>query len=121
MVKERSTRISVNLEAELITKDKHYTGVIDSLSHTGIRIKIDPEKTARDFPPETAVQVEFQLISGETLKPIDETLRLNCKVIRGEKISKGSSPINLSLEITELSPLYEEFLKIIHYTHLKIL
>jgi hypothetical protein len=121
MVRERSTRVSVNLEAELIAGDKCFHGIIDNLSNTGLHMTINQKNIANNFPPGTPVEVEFQRISAETLKPIDEKLMLNCKVIRAEKTAPGRTTTGISLEVIEPSSLYEEFLKLIHCTHLEIL
>ncbi len=114
MVRRCSNRIPVKFEAELISNGIRYDGVIENLSEDCIYIRTLPKKTAVDFPPETTLELEFQLPSGETLN-------LHCKVIWSNKTTPNGLTNNLGLEIIEIPLTYEEFFKTLFIHTMEIL
>ncbi len=121
MVKGRSIRIPVEFEATIIYKKKEYEAIIENLSEEGLQIRTNPEKVAIDFKPGTVIELEFELLSGQTLKPAGEILKLNCKVIWSGKSPLDGVINTIGLEITDQSLQYEEFLKSLHINYMGIL
>ncbi len=95
-------RISVSLEAELISRGRSYEGVLDNvsafgakwyqyagttgnLSEYGANTRISPAKTAVLLTCETPIKLKFQLSSGEKII-------LNCRI----KWSRKTLPHDLS-------------------------
>ncbi|MEF9427201.1 MAG: PilZ domain-containing protein [Candidatus Mariimomonas ferrooxydans] len=121
MVKGRNIRIPVKFEATIIYKKKEYEAKIENLSEEGMQIRTNPVKAAIDFEPGTVIELEFELLSGETLKPAGEILKLNCKVIWSGKSPPDDLKNTIGLEIIEKSLQYEEFLKSLHINYMGIM
>ncbi len=107
MDKRRSKRITVSLKGERISGDLSHAVFIENLSEHGICITAAPAKTAKDFTPETPVQLKLQLSSGETLV-------LDCNVIWAHKTAPDGSTKSVGLEIKDPPLKYKEFLKTLH-------
>ncbi len=120
MIKRLSERIPAHFEADIISDRERHTGVVDNLSKDGIHMKIPLTKTSINFPPGTTLDLEFQLISGETLKPSGEKLKLQCEVIWLDKNLPDGLTDYIGFEIIEPSSTYEEFLKIIYSMNMGI-
>ena len=73
MEKRRSKRIIVSLEAEILSEDRSFAGIIENLSNEGLYVKIVPAKTPVDFTPGKPLKFIIQLPTGETLN-------LNCEL-----------------------------------------
>ncbi len=121
MVKGRYIRIPVKFEATIIYEKKEYEVKIENLSEEGIHIRTEPVKAVIDFEPGTLIELEFELLSGETLKPAGEILKLNCRVIWSEKSTPDDLKNIIGLEIIDKSTQYEEFLKSLHIDYMGIL
>jgi len=97
-------RISVNLEAEIITGCKSYAGVIENVSEYGICIKTSLSEIVMIIP-ETTLKVKFKTT---------EEINLQCKVVWVliNKIPSSGLRYKMGLEIIESpSPEYKEFIK----------
>jgi len=121
MVKGRYIRIPVEFEATIIYEKKEYEVEIENLSEEGIQIRTDPEKVATDFNTVTEIELAFELLSGETLRPSGEKLKLHCRVIWSEKTPPDGLTNTIGLEIIEKSAQYEELLKTLHIDYMGIL
>lgn len=121
MVKGRYIRIPVEFEATIIYEKKEYEVKIENLSEEGMLVKTDTEKVAIDINTGTEIELEFELLSGGTLQPSGEKLKLNCRVIWSGKSTPDSLNNTIGLEITEKSSQYEEFLKSLHIDYMGIL
>ena len=120
MIKRLSERIPAHFESDIISDRKRHTGVVDNLSESGIHMKIPLTKNSLKFTPGTTLELEFQLISGETLKPTGEKLKLQCEVIWSDENLSDDLKNNIGFEIIEPSSTYEEFLKIIYSMNMGI-
>ncbi|HDZ62117.1 MAG TPA: PilZ domain-containing protein [Nitrospirae bacterium] len=106
MVNERSSRIPFDLEIELVIDGIRYDGTIENISSTGIQVKTVPLKSPVNFSQDKEVEAEFRT-------PADELFSLTCKIIWSETDPSDSNLVNIGLEISEYSPDYDEFYKIV--------
>jgi hypothetical protein len=107
MEKRRSKRKIVRLKAERISGDKNHAVFIENLSEEGIYMITAPAKTSMDFIPGTALELKFQLRSGETLN-------LRCKVIWSHKNPPDGLTNSVGMEIIDPPLKYKEFIKTLH-------
>lgn len=121
MVKGRYIRIPVEFEATIIYEKKEYEAVIENLSEEGMLVKANPAKVPIDFNPGTEIELEFELLSGGTLRPSGERLKLHCRIIWSGKSSPDGLNKTIGLKIMEQSIQYEEFLKSLHIDYMGIL
>lgn len=113
MSNRRSSRVPANFEAEIIYGTKRYKVTVENFSENGILINNSEKNSAIDFTLGTDVDLEFELISPETLERLKEKLKVSCKVVRTVKTPDGVTN-SIGLEILERSLEYEEFLKIFY-------
>lgn len=133
MEKRRSKRkkITISLDAKLISGNKTYAGFIENLSEHGMKwyqyegfienlskneisIKTAPAKAALDIVPGTKIELEFKLPSGETMN-------LLCRVIWSYKTLQepadspdadtGPKYTTIGMEITGPPLKYKKFFK----------
>ncbi len=132
MGKRDYKRIPVRLEAKFTLKatdyagslNKHsgfginwhkFTGVIENLSEGGVYLRTSPEKNAIDFSPGTALDLEFQILTGKKFS-------LNCMVKWSSEIRPRAGIGNTAadpdlkdtaagMEILKSSSKYKTFIK----------
>jgi c-di-GMP-binding flagellar brake protein YcgR len=113
----RSTRIPANYEAEIVLDRERLDTVIEDFSETGMKLRV-MLKIMHNISPGTQFRVEFPLLSSETLTPLEEKLKIPCKVIWAEKDLSDYSSNVLGAQIIEITPEYEEFFKIIYSNYM---
>ena len=113
MTNRRSSRVSANFNAELIYGTKRYEVAIENFSENGMLITNPEMIPAIEVIAGTTIDLEFTLISPETLQPSGQRLRLSCKVIRMDK-TPGGITNSIGLEIIDRSLEYEEFLNTLY-------
>jgi len=113
MERRNSRRITVNLNAELISGSINQLGFIENISEEGLYLKTAPTRTKIDYTPGRILELKFRL-------PSKETLNLNCKVIwayrsphNGLTSSMGIDPppeyTEMGIQIIDPPPRYIEF------------
>ena len=105
--------MSANFNAELIYGTKRYEVAIENFSENGMLITNPEMISAIEVIAGTTIDLEFTLISPETLQPSGQRLRLSCKVIRMDK-TPGGITNSIGLEIIDRSLEYEEFLNTLY-------
>ncbi|RJQ20039.1 MAG: PilZ domain-containing protein [Nitrospiraceae bacterium] len=65
MGERQHKRVIVNLQAELICGDTRFSGLIENLSEDGVYLITTSAKSPIDLAPNTALELRFQLPSGE--------------------------------------------------------
>jgi hypothetical protein len=106
MERRHSERTIFNLEAELISKGKNYTGFIKNLTEDGIRVTTAPMESAMDFVPGTIVELKLQLSSGETIDLLCRTMWLYSYKLLSLHIVN-----NIGMQIINPPQRYKEFIK----------
>ncbi|OGL45041.1 MAG: hypothetical protein A2W05_08530 [Candidatus Schekmanbacteria bacterium RBG_16_38_10] len=106
MERRHSKRIIFNLNAELISNGKNYTGVTGDLAENGISVTTAPMESAIDFIPGTMVELKLRLPSGETITLLCEIIWLHSYKLRSFRIAN-----NIGMKIINPSLTYKEFLK----------
>ncbi len=105
MERRRSKRIILSLEAELISGDTSYDGLIGNISEDGIYMRTMPTKTSIDtFTPGTNFELKFQL-------PSEEKLSLHCIVKWSHKTPPHGLTYSMGMEIIDPPPEYKKFLE----------
>ena len=104
MMGRLSERYLKEFKAKLILNRARYEATIENFSENGIKVITESKDTALDFLPDEAIDLEFEIPSGEVLS-------LHCKVKWSNKLSSDSLIQDIGLEITENSPEYEDFFK----------
>jgi len=74
MERRHPQRIIFNLNVELISNGKSYTGFIENLTENGIGVTTTPIESAIDFVPGTIVELKLRL-------PSEEIIALSCEII----------------------------------------
>ncbi|MHA2010672.1 MAG: PilZ domain-containing protein [Promethearchaeota archaeon] len=113
MQKRFSDRIKVDLEAEIILNNASYEGKIENICDEGIFMKVFPENCDIDFHPGTIFKLIPEL-------PFGEAVSLDCKVIWSEKDAADGVTNNLGLQILEIPPEYDEFVKTLNTSQIGI-
>jgi hypothetical protein len=113
MLKRFADRMEVDLEAEIILNNTSYKGKIENISEEGFFIKIFPRNCSIDFPMGIILKLIPELPSGESES-------LDCKVVWSEKDAADGVTNNLGLQILELPPHYDEFVKTLFSSHMGI-
>ena len=130
-MKKRHKRIPARLEAKFTLKSNYagsddrlseegirwnkYTGMIENLSESGMRLSTSPANTVIDFSPGTTLELEFQTLFGEIFN-------LNCMVKWSHKTQHHTKVKGLAntpaleyaatgMEIIEPPLKYKEFVK----------
>ncbi|MHA2219367.1 MAG: PilZ domain-containing protein [Candidatus Hodarchaeales archaeon] len=111
MLKRFSDRIGVDLEAEIIFNNTSYEVKIENVSENGILIRAFPEDDSVDFHPGTIFKLKQELPSGEEVS-------MDCKVVWSEKDALDGVTNNLGLQILEIPPQYDEFVKTLYMSHM---
>lgn len=116
MDKRHNKRIVVNINAELVSSAKNYTGFIENISEFGIKwyqyagdIENITENnlemlSAIDFTVGSTLELKFSLPSGKTLFIL-------CKVKWLKKMPPDGHMNSIGMEIIDAHPGYKEFLK----------
>lgn len=106
MERRRVDRKVVDFSVELISGGKSYIGYAGNISEYGAYVKIAPAETAIDFLPETLLEMNFKIPSGEKLN-------LNCEImwLYAKRISSRVLENHIGLEIKNSPPEYENFFK----------
>jgi hypothetical protein len=103
--KRRSKRYVVFFDAEIISGNKCYEGVIGNISENGVYMRIKHVNARINFTPGTTFDLKMKPRS-------DETLNLRCRLIYAYEIPLVTSPgkfaYNLGMEIIEPLPGYME-------------
>jgi hypothetical protein len=113
MLKRFVDRIGVDLEAEIIFYNKSYEVKIENLSENGFFIRTFPEHDSIDFHSGTIFKLKQELPSGEEVS-------MDCKVVWSEKNVLDGVTNNLGLQILELPPQYDEYVKTLYTSHMGI-
>jgi hypothetical protein len=114
MVRERSDRIEMEIEAEIIfSVQKRFPALIVNLSNEGLSVVVEAQNES-DFSWGTKFDLEFETTTGELLS-------VHCEVMRSHKISRDEMLYNLGLKIIEHSPEYDEFFKTLFMNRLGML
>lgn len=74
MERRRSTRYKVFLDAEIISGNKSYDGVIGNISENGVYARIKSVDARINFTPESIFDLKFKL-------PSEETITLRCRLV----------------------------------------
>lgn len=111
MLKRFSDRMEIDLEAEIIFNNTSYEVKIENVSENGVLIRTFPEHDSIDFHPGTI----FKLKPG---LPFGEEISIDCKVVWSEKDALDDVTNNLGLEILEIPPQYDEFVKTLYMSHM---
>jgi hypothetical protein len=114
MVRERSDRIDIEIEAEIIfSVHLRYMALIVNFSNEGLSVVVTAQNES-DFSWGSKFDLEFETPTGELLK-------IHCEVMRSHKISHDEMIYNLGLKIIENSPEYDEFFKTLFMNRLGML
>lgn len=105
MERRRSERKTIHLKAERISGDESHAVFIENISEHGIHIITAQAEPAEDFPPDTPLDLRFQLSSGETIE-------LNCRVRWSyQNTLPAGLTSNIGMEIIDPPLRYREFVK----------
>lgn len=94
MNKRRAHRIIAGYKAEIIYCDKHYFGVIENLSETGVNVLTNLSENIVDFCPG-----ETTLLNIET--PAGEQLILRCMIKWTNRVPPHNLRNRIGLEIID--------------------
>jgi hypothetical protein len=100
-------RKNVNIDAEIITDDSTYTGIIKNISERGIGLETtseNPLSAKTRFPAGTKIQIRFHTSP-------EEVMMLNCKVVWSFKTGTQGMIKRIGLEVIFPPPNYIEFCK----------
>jgi len=100
--KRRSRRISVDLEAELISYNTRYSAFIENISEHSICAKIAHHKTTEEFKRKPRVYLKLRLPSGHVI-------HLNGKTIWSDKNTPHSLIGHIAVEIVNPPQEYTLF------------
>jgi hypothetical protein len=104
MVRERSDRIDVEVEAEIVFSiNQRYMAIIANFSNEGMSVLVTAQNES-DFSWGTKFDLEFETSTGELLS-------IHCEVMRSHRVSRDNMTYNLGLKIVEHSAEYEEYFK----------
>jgi hypothetical protein len=110
MERRHGERKSVSFQAEIISSNKSYMGIIGNVSENGVYMKTNPTNADINLLPTTPIEIKFHTSS-------DETLNLDCEIIwlYTKKIPQRNSENdsllenNIGMEIKKYTPEYEKF------------
>jgi len=100
----RNKRFIVSIEAELISQNIRIASSIENLSEEGVYVITASSKSVADFPPDTFLELKFQLPSGNEQC-------LNCKVKWSYKTPPHGLTNSIGMEIIDPPLSYKESLK----------
>lgn len=103
MDKRSDKRVIVAFNAELVSNNLNYAGIIENLSDKGVFMRTFPVKTPLNFPPGSKINLKFRLPSGEKLS-------LNCIVRWFFKTPPHGLTNSIGMEIKNPPARYKEFL-----------
>jgi hypothetical protein len=105
MERRRSERKTVHLKAERLSGNERHAVFIENISEHGIHIITAPSDSASDFPPNTPLDLRFQLSSGETIE-------LHC-IVRWshQKTPPDGMTSSIGMEIIDPPLRYVEFVR----------
>ncbi len=105
MERRRSKRIHVRMDAEIISGDANYSGIVENISEHGLCLETDSKdllgKDTR-FNPGTEFRVKFKIQSGEQI-------RLHCKVTWSYSAAPQGLKRKIGMEIIFPPPAYVDF------------
>ncbi|MBC8412387.1 MAG: PilZ domain-containing protein [Nitrospira sp.] len=105
MNKRLTERVSDNLEAEIISSDMSYAGIILNFSEHGLYMVTATTYNVVDITPSTALQLRCKLPSGEKLE-------MDCEVKWFQaKSSDHGNTFSMGMEILNPPEKYTEYLK----------
>jgi hypothetical protein len=104
MMARMSERVLKELSAELILRRVRYHAIIENFSANGMKVRTVPSNADISFSPDELINLEFEIPPGEVLS-------LHCRQVWSSKISSDILIWDIGLEITEASPVYDEFYK----------
>ncbi|MCK5138709.1 MAG: PilZ domain-containing protein [Thermodesulfovibrionia bacterium] len=104
MERRHSKRISISLEADLISDGKSYAAIVRDISEQGLHIIITLMKNTTYFTLGTKLRLKIHHTPGETVN-------LNCKKRWSFRISPHGPTMMIGMEITDSPPKYKEFFK----------
>ena len=104
MMQRFSERFPKELKAELILHGHRCDVTIENFAEDGIKVITEPKNTAVGISSDEIIVLEFEIPSGEALS-------LHCKVKWSSKRSSDSLIEDIGLEITEKSPIFEDYFK----------
>ncbi len=108
----RSTRVPVHFEAELISRDKSYFGVIENFSEEGICMTTASSQPAINFAMESSLELVFTPSSGEVLN-------LKCTARWYHKTPPEGLTNSIGMEIDDPPPEYQEEFLYCYSSYLK--
>ncbi|RJQ42939.1 MAG: PilZ domain-containing protein [Nitrospiraceae bacterium] len=94
MEQRRQKRLAVGYKAEIVCSGKHYEGVIENLSSTGVNILINPAEPETGFMTGKTIELKFEPCPGETVS-------LMCKVMWHRKTAPHNLSARLGLEFID--------------------
>ena len=100
-------RVIVSLNADIISSNKSYRGVIENVAEKGLFIRIPSTKSAIDFIPGTMIEVKFQLLTGDILTLYSEIRWLHTRIIYTN--SQRTLTNSIGMEILAPPRQYKEF------------
>ncbi len=101
----QSRRISVLQEAEVLSGDRRYSGIIEDVSTTGLQVVVSTEKPDITFAPGNRFTVKF--VSSDT------TVQVQCEAcwIRIDRNPSYGLTYRIALEMREQSESYTAYIK----------
>ena len=105
MERRRSKRKKVNIDAEMISGDNAYQGVIDNFSGVGIHAEtdsVDPMSSSSRFTPGDIFEVKFNTSPGQTMQ-------LRCRIVWSYKSAPQGLITKIGMEIIDPSDEYLQF------------
>ncbi|MHA2219382.1 MAG: PilZ domain-containing protein [Candidatus Hodarchaeales archaeon] len=113
MLNRFSGRMNVDLETEIIFNNTSYEAKIENVSEEGLLIRIYPEHGSVDFYPGTIIKLKLEIPSGEKVS-------IDCNVVWSKKDVLDAVTNNLGLQVLEIPPQYNEFVKTLFTSHMGI-
>ncbi len=104
--KRRSKRQMVSLITRFASNNSSYTALIENISEEGIFMRVSPSSNGLNLTPGSKLKLLIKLPSGEFLSS-------QCNVIWSYKTPPHGLINSAGMEITNPSPQYADFLRIL--------
>lgn len=96
MEQRHQKRIAVGYRAEVVCGGKHYEGIIENLSATGLNVLINSPVPETDLRQNNTVELRFDLCP-------EQSASLSCRVVWSTKTLPHNLSTRLGLEIVDPS------------------
>lgn len=103
--KRRAGRIAENLDAEIISGDKTYKGIVMNFSEAGLHMVTATADSVVDITPSTLIELRCKLSSGEEIS-------LSCEVKWFQtKMSSHGVSFSMGMQILDPPKEYKTFIE----------